>query len=39
LDYKDKPERQLCRLFMSMMDKMEVCPKAFGDAKKMLEEV
>lgn len=39
LDYKDKPERQLCRLFMSMMDKMEVRPKAFGDAKKMLEEV
>ncbi len=39
LDYKDKPERQLCRLFMSMMDKMEVRPKTFGDAQKMLEEV
>ena len=39
LDYKDKPERQLCRLFMSMMDKMDVRPKAFGDAKSMLEEV
>ena len=39
LDYKDKPERQLCRLFMSMMDKMEVRPKAFGDGKLMLEEV
>jgi len=39
LDYKDQPERQLCRLFMSMMDKMEVRPKTFGDATRMLEEV
>ena len=39
LNYKDKPDRQLCRLFMSMMDKMEVRPKTFGDAKLMLEEV
>ncbi len=39
LDYKDKPERQLCRLFLSMMDKMDVRPKAFGDASRMLEEV
>jgi len=39
LDYSGKPERQLCRLFLSMMDKMEVRPTAFGDAKTMLEEV
>jgi hypothetical protein len=39
LDYTGKPDRQLCRLFMSMMDKMEVRPKTFGDAKLMLEEV
>ena len=39
LDYKDKPERQLCRLFMSMMDKMEVRPKTFGDSSMMLSEV
>ena len=39
LDYSGKPERQLCRLFMSMMDKMDVRPKSFGDAKLMLEEV
>ena len=39
LDYKDKPDRQLCRLFMSMMDKMDQRPGAFGDAKRMLEEV
>ena len=39
LDYKDKPDRQLCRLFLSMMDKMDVRPKTFGDAKAPLEEV
>jgi hypothetical protein len=39
LDYKDKPDRQLCRLFLSMMDKMEQRPATFGDAKRMLEEV
>ena len=39
LDYKDKPERQMCRLFMSLMDKMDVRPKAFGDTTKPLEEV
>jgi hypothetical protein len=39
LDYKEKSDRQLCRLFMSMMDKMDVHPKTFGDAKMMLEEV
>ena len=39
VDYKDNPDRQLCRLFMSMMDKMNVHPKTFGDAKEMLQEV
>jgi len=39
LNYRDKPERQLCRLFMSMMDRMNVRPKTFGDANLMLEEV
>jgi hypothetical protein len=39
LNYRDKPERQLCRLFLSMMDKMDVRPKTFGDATQMLEEV
>jgi hypothetical protein len=39
LDYKEKPERQLCRLYLSMMDKMELRPTTFGDAKKPLEEV
>ncbi len=39
VDYKDKPNRQLCRLFLSMMDKMDVHPSAFGDANEMLNEV
>src|SRR6266540_5062719 len=39
LDYKDKPERQMCRLYLSMMDKMNVRLPKFGDATKGLEEV
>jgi hypothetical protein len=39
LDYKEKSDRQMCRLYLSMMDKMEVRLSAFGDATKALEEV
>ncbi len=39
LDYKDKPDRQMCRLFLSMMDKMDVRPGNFGDARSPLDEV
>ena len=39
LDYKDKPERQMCRLYLSLMDKFGVRPGTFGDAKTALEEV
>jgi len=39
LEYRDKPERQMCRLFLSMMDKMALRPKTFGDAVTPLEEV
>jgi hypothetical protein len=39
LDYKDKPERQMCRLFLSMMDKMDVRPGSFGDGRQALEEL
>jgi len=39
LDYSKQPERQMCRLFLSMMDKMNVHPKTFGDATQMLEDV
>jgi len=39
LDYKGESERQMCRLYLSLMDKMDVRPGAFGDATSMLEEV
>lgn len=39
LDYSGKPDRQLCRLFMSLMDKMDVRPQTFGDASEPLQEV
>ena len=39
LDYEGKPERQMCRLYLSMMDKMNVRLPKFGDASKALEEV
>jgi hypothetical protein len=39
LDYKDKPNRQMCRLYLSMMDKCGVRPGTFGDANMALEEV
>ena len=39
LDYKDKPECQMCRFYLSMMDKMNVRLPKFGDAAKALEEV
>lgn len=39
LDYTGKPERQMCRLYLSMMDKMGLRPPQFGDATSALEEV
>ena len=39
LNYLGKSDRQMCRLFLSMMDKMDVHPKTFGDATKPLGEV
>ncbi len=39
LDYAGKADRQLCRLFLSLMDKMDVHPQKFGDATSKLEEV
>jgi hypothetical protein len=39
LDYRGKPDRQICRLYLSMMDKVGVRPARFGDAAKPLEEV
>jgi hypothetical protein len=39
LDYKNKPNRQMCRLYLSMMDKVGVRLSSFGDATLPLEEV
>ena len=39
LNYLGKTDRQMCRLFLSMMDKMDLHPKTFGDATKPLEEI
>jgi len=39
LDYKEKPNRQMCRLFLSMMDKMDVRPGSFGDGRQALDEL
>jgi hypothetical protein len=39
LNYLGKPDRQMCRLYLSMMDKMDVRLDRFGDAKESLLEV
>lgn len=39
LDYQGKSNRQMCRLYLSMMDKMNVHLNHFGDATEPLNEV
>ncbi|MCW1912164.1 DUF1552 domain-containing protein [Luteolibacter sp. GHJ8] len=39
LDYMDQPQRQMCRLYLSVMEKMGVKLAAFGDAVSPLEGV
>jgi hypothetical protein len=39
LDYLGKPDRQMCRLYLNMMDKMDVRLDAFGDATLPLGEI
>ena len=39
LDYREQSERQMCRLYLSMMNKMGVQLNQFGDATKPLAEV
>lgn len=39
LDYLGKPDRQMCRLYLSMMDKMGVRRESFGDATEPLAEL
>jgi hypothetical protein len=39
LDYQARPDRQMCRLYLSLMAKMGVRQERFGDADKLLDEV
>ena len=39
LDYREAEERQMCRLYLSIMDKMGGRPEKFGDASTPLQEV
>ncbi len=39
LDYSGKTDRQMCRLYLSLMDKMGVREQAFGDACEPLPDV
>jgi len=39
LKYMDQPDRQMCRLYLSLMDKMGVTLDRFGDADQRLAEV
>ena len=39
LDYSGESDRQMCRLYLSMMHKMGVQRSSFGDAKQPLTEV
>lgn len=39
LDYKEKPNRQMCRLFLSLLDKVDLRLAKFGDATEPLAEI
>jgi hypothetical protein len=39
LNYRDQSNRQMCRLYLSLMDKMNHRPTTFGDANEPLNEV
>ncbi len=39
LDYLGKPNRKMCSLYLSLMDKMGVREKSFGDSKERLAEI
>jgi uncharacterized protein DUF1552 len=39
LDYREKSDRQMCRLYLSLMDKMDLHLPRFGDATEPLAEV
>ncbi len=39
LDYRNKPNRRMCSLYLSLMDKMGVRLEGFGDSKERLQEI
>ncbi|HEY7424008.1 MAG TPA: DUF1552 domain-containing protein [Gemmataceae bacterium] len=39
LDYLDKPNRKMCSLYLSLMDKMDVRLDSFGDSRERLNEI
>jgi len=39
LDYREKPNRKMCSLYLSMLDKCGIHPKQFGDSTQRLAEV
>lgn len=39
LNYKDQTNRQMCRLYLSLMDRMGVHLDSFGDASERLQEI
>ncbi|WP_164103031.1 DUF1552 domain-containing protein [Candidatus Laterigemmans baculatus] len=39
VDYSGKPNRQMCRLYLSMLDKVGLPAERFGDATEPLDEV
>lgn len=39
LDYLGKPNRKMCSLYLSLMDKLGVSLKEFGDSKERLSEI
>jgi hypothetical protein len=39
LDYRDRPDRKMCSLYLSLMDKLGVRLKQFGDSRQRLAEI
>ena len=39
LDYRDKPNRKMCSLYLSMLDKCGIHPPSFGDSDEPLADV
>ena len=39
LDYLDKPNRKMCSLYLSLMDKFGLQLKSFGDSEERLAEI